>query len=227
MSETLTEAEAVAELARLSAEIARHDALYHLLDAPQITDAEYDALVRRNRAIEAQFPDLIRSDSPSRRVGAKAAEGFTKFRHGIPMTSLDNVFTPDEFADFAARVRRFLGLPPDQALPLVAEPKIDGLSINLLYEDGRFVRGATRGDGFEGEDVTANLLTLASLPHRLAGACPARIEIRGEVYMMNADFTALLAKQEAAIAAREARRAAGEKLGGAIVLPVNPRNAAA
>jgi DNA ligase (NAD+) len=227
MSETLTEGEAVDELARLSAEIARHDRLYHREDTPEITDAEYDALVRRNRAIEAQFPDLIRPDSPTHRVGAAPAEGFAKSRHGAPMLSLDNVFAPEDFADFAARIRRFLALPADQALPLVAEPKIDGLSINLLYEDGRFIRGATRGDGIEGEDVTQNLLTLDSVPRKLAKPCPARIEIRGEVYMTRADFTALLAKQEAAIAAREARRAAGEKLGGAIVLPVNPRNAAA
>ena len=223
----MTEAEAAAELERLAAEIARHDALYHRDDAPEITDAEYDALVRRNRAIEAQFPNLIRDDSPTHRVGAATAEGFSKSRHGVPMLSLDNVFDADEFAEFAARIRRFLGLPPDQALPLVAEPKIDGLSINLLYEDGQFIRGATRGDGVEGEDVTANLVTLDSLPRRLQAPCPARIEIRGEVYMTRADFLAFRAQQEAGLAAREARRSAGEKLGDNVIIPVNPRNAAA
>lgn len=227
MSSTMTEAEAAAELERLAAEIARHDALYHRDDAPEITDAEYDALVQRNRAIEAQFPDLIRADSPSHRVGAATVEGFSKSRHGVPMLSLDNVFDAEEFAEFAARIRRFLGLPPDQALPLVAEPKIDGLSINLLYEGGQFIRGATRGDGIEGEDVTANLLTLESLPRRLPAPCPARIEIRGEVYMTRADFLAFRAQQKTALAAREARRSAGEKLGDNVVIPVNPRNAAA
>ncbi|HEY4254284.1 MAG TPA: NAD-dependent DNA ligase LigA [Roseomonas sp.] len=227
MSETLTEAQAAAELERLAAEIARHDALYHGQDAPEITDADYDALVRRNRAIEAQFPDLIRADSPSRRVGAAASETFAKSQHGEPMLSLDNVFGPEEFAEFAARIRRFLGLGAEETLAFVAEPKIDGLSINLLYEKGRFVRGATRGDGLVGEDVTANLRTLKDLPLRLKGPHPDRIEIRGEVFMEKADFIIFRDAQAAALAERHRRREAGEKLGEAIVVPANPRNAAA
>ncbi|MBB5688988.1 NAD-dependent DNA ligase LigA [Roseomonas alkaliterrae] len=223
----LTEAEAAAELAALAAEIAHHDALYHGQDAPEISDAEYDALVARNRAIEARFPHLVREDSPSRRVGAAAAEGFAKARHGEPMLSLDNVFSAEEFATFCARIRRFLDLAEAEPLAFVAEPKIDGLSINLLYEDGAFTRGATRGDGTEGEDVTANLLTIPDLPRRLNAPFPARIEIRGEVFMDKADFLRFRAAQEQAAIEREARRARGEKLGEAIVIPANPRNAAA
>jgi DNA ligase (NAD+) len=224
---TLTEDEAAAELAALAAEIAHHDALYHGRDAPEITDAEYDALVLRNRAIEARFPDLVRDDSPSRRVGTAVAEGFAKFRHGEPMLSLDNVFSAEEFAEFCARIRRFLGLAAEEPLAFVAEPKIDGLSINLVYVDGAFVKGATRGDGTEGEDVTQNLLTIPDLPRRLHPPFPASIEIRGEVFMDKADFLAFRAAQEAAAEAREARRARGEKLGEAIIVPANPRNAAA
>ncbi|MBR0680114.1 NAD-dependent DNA ligase LigA [Roseomonas eburnea] len=224
---TLTEAEAAAELAALAAEIAHHDALYHGKDAPEISDAAYDALVLRNRAIEARFPALIRADSPSRRVGAAAAEGFAKSRHGEPMLSLNNVFSEEEFAEFCASIRRFLGLPAEEKLPFVAEPKIDGLSINLLYEHGAFAKGATRGDGMEGEDVTQNLLTIPSLPKRLRAPYPARIEIRGEVFMDKADFLAFRAAQERAFEEREQRRARGEKLGEAIVIPANPRNAAA
>jgi len=193
----LSEAEAAAELARLAAEIIRHDRLYHTQDAPEITDADYDALIRRNREIEALFPDLVRADSPSRRVGAAVAEGFTKARHGVPMLSLDNAFGPEDFAEFCRRIRRFLGLG-EERLAFVGEPKIDGLSINLLYEEGRFLRGATRGDGMEGEDVTANLKTLASLPLRLKGTAPGRIEIRGEVFVEKAAF---LAFNEAEVAA--------------------------
>ncbi|WP_137126522.1 NAD-dependent DNA ligase LigA [Roseomonas sp. HF4] len=224
---TLTEDEAAAELEALAAEIAHHDALYHGRDAPEITDAEYDALVLRNRAIEACFPALVRDDSPSRRVGGTVAEGFAKSRHGEPMLSLDNVFSAEEFAEFCARIRRFLGLAAEEPLAFVAEPKIDGLSINLLYEDGAFVKGATRGDGTEGEDVTQNLLTIPDLPRRLHPPFPASIEIRGEVFMDKADFLAFRATQEQAAEAREARRARGEKLGDAIVVPANPRNAAA
>lgn len=224
---SLTEAEAAEELAALAAEIARHDALYHTQDAPEISDADYDALVRRNRAIEARFPPLIREDSPSRRVGAATAEGFAKSRHGEPMLSLNNVFSEAEFAEFCASIRRFLRVPAEQPLHFVAEPKIDGLSINLLYEDGVFVKGVTRGDGTEGEDVTANLLTMPSLPRRLHAPFPARIEIRGEVFMDKADFLAFRATQEKAAEEREERRARGEKLGDAVVVPVNPRNAAA
>ncbi len=224
---SLTEAEAAEELEALAAEIAHHDALYHGKDAPEISDADYDTLVRRNRAIEAQFPALIRMDSPSRRVGAATAEGFAKSRHGEPMLSLNNVFSDAEFAEFCASIRRFLRVPAEEALRFVAEPKIDGLSINLLYEDGAFIRGVTRGDGNEGEDVTANLLTMPSIPRRLHAPFPARIEIRGEVFMDKADFLAFRATQEQALADREARRAQGGRLGDAVIVPVNPRNAAA
>ena len=223
----LTELDAVIELAELARDIARHDRLYHSKDQPEITDAEYDALVARNRALEARFPHLIRSDSPSRRVGAPVAEGFAKSRHGEPMLSLDNVFSPGEFSDFCKRIRRFLGLLETEALAFVGEPKIDGLSINLLYENGVFIKGATRGDGAEGEDVTANLLTIPSLPRHLNPPFPASIEIRGEVFMEKADFLAFRTTQEEASEARETRRAAGEKLGDAVVIPANPRNAAA
>jgi DNA ligase (NAD+) len=209
--EHLTEDEARAELTQLAEAIARADRAYHERDAPEITDAAYDALRQRNDAIESRFPALIRADSPARRVGAPPAGGFAKLRHGAPMLSLGNVFAPDEFAEFCARARRFLGLGSEIPLRFVGEPKIDGLSINLTYEDGVFVRGATRGDGTEGEDVTANLRTLATVPARLRGAAPARIEIRGEVFMTKADFLALNAAQEAA----------GERLF------ANPRNAAA
>ena len=204
-------AAAAAELAWLAGEIARHDALYYRHDAPEISDAAYDALRQRNAAIEARFPDLVRSDSPSRRVGAAPEGGFAKLRHLQPMLSLDNVFDPAEFVEFCARARRFLGLGAEAPLGFVGEPKIDGLSINLTYEHGHFVRGATRGDGMEGEDVTANLRTMAAVPRRLHGPAPALIEIRGEVFMAKADFLALNAAQEAA----------GEKVF------ANPRNAAA
>jgi DNA ligase (NAD+) len=225
--EALNELDAAIELTALAREIARHDRLYHGKDQPEISDAAYDALVARNRAIEARFPQLIRTDSPSRRVGAAVAEGFAKSRHGEPMLSLDNVFSPEEFSDFCKRIRRFLGLAEDEALAFVGEPKIDGLSINLLYENGVFIKGATRGDGAEGEDVTANLLTIPSLPRHLKPPFPASIEIRGEVFMEKADFLSFRTTQEEAAEAREARRAAGEKLGEAVVIPANPRNAAA
>ncbi len=208
---SLTEAEAAAELKRLAEVIARHDLAYHERDAPEITDADYDALRRRNAALEAQFPGLVRADSPSRRVGAAPDGAFGKIRHRVPMLSLGNAFDAAEFLEFYARVRRFLGVSPAAPLALVGEPKIDGLSISLTYENGVFVRGATRGDGAEGEDVTANLRTLEALPQKLHGAAPALIEIRGEVFMMKADFLALNAAQEAA----------GQKLF------ANPRNAAA
>ena len=207
----LTEEAARTELAHLAAEIARHDRAYHELDAPEITDAEYDALRRRNAAIEAQFPALVRADSPSHRVGAAPAGGFAKLRHGVPMLSLDNAFDPADFAEFCERVRRFLGLKKAETLAFVGEPKIDGLSISLTYLDGQLVRGATRGDGLEGEDVTANMRTLRSLPQTLPGHAPSRIEIRGEVFMSKADFLALNAAQDAA----------GQKIF------ANPRNAAA
>ena len=208
--EALSEAEAAAELAILATEIARHDRAYHERDAPEITDAEYDALRRRNAAIEARFPALVRADSPTKAVGARAATGFAKITHRLPMLSLDNAFDVADFNEFCERIRRFLGLS-DTALAMVGEPKIDGLSISLTYEHGRFVRGATRGDGMEGEDVTRNLLTMAAVPRVLAGPAPALIEIRGEVFMTKADFLALNTAQEAA----------GQKLF------ANPRNAAA
>jgi len=207
----LTEAEAAAELERLAVEIARHDRAYHEHDTPEITDAEYDALRRRNTAIEAKFPELIRSDSPTRRVGGAPASGFAKVRHRVPMLSLDNAFGPEEFAEFCARARRFLGLAAGAALHFVGEPKIDGLSISLTYENGELIQAATRGDGTEGEDVTDNIRTMQAVPATLKGKAPARIEVRGEVFMTKADFLALNAAQEAA--------------GGKIF--ANPRNAAA
>jgi DNA ligase (NAD+) len=225
--EALTEEEASQELAALAAEIAHHDALYHTQDAPEISDAAYDALVRRNRAIEARFPELIREDSPSRRVGAEVAEGFSQSRHGVPMLSLDNAFSDEDFRGFTASIRRFLRLEAEERLAFVGEPKIDGLSVNLLYENGHFVRGATRGDGTTGEDITQNLLTLADLPRRLKGHAPARVEIRGEVFCEKEDFLAFRAAQVQAAAEREQRRERGEKVGPAITIPVNPRNFAA
>ncbi|HWA78707.1 MAG TPA: NAD-dependent DNA ligase LigA, partial [Acetobacteraceae bacterium] len=209
--EALDEKEARAELARLATRIAEADRAYYEADSPVMTDAEYDRLRARNAAIEARFPLLVRPDSPSRRVGATPAGGFRKLRHREPMISLDNVLTPAEFSEFVSRARRFLGLDPSRALPMVAEPKIDGLSISLTYEDGRFVSGATRGDGIEGEDVTANLKTMKAVPQRLHGGAPSFIEIRGEVYMTKTDFLAL----------NEAQEKAGEKIF------ANPRNAAA
>jgi DNA ligase (NAD+) len=207
----LTAAEAATELERLAGEIACHDRLYHTLDAPEISDADYDAFRRRNSEIEARFPKLVRADSPSRRVGGAPETGFAKLRHLVPMLSLDNAFGAEEFAEFCARARRFLGLAADAKLACVGEPKIDGLSINLTYEHGRFVRGATRGDGTEGEDVTANLRTIKSIPARLHGRAPDRIEIRGEVFMTKADFLAM----------NEAQAKADQRLF------ANPRNAAA
>jgi DNA ligase (NAD+) len=205
------EPEAAVELERLAREIAHHDRLYYQQDAPEITDAEYDALRRRNAAIEARFPHLIRPDSPSARVGGVPETGFAKLRHRVPMLSLDNAMNAEEFAEFCARARRFLGLAADARLEFVAEPKIDGLSINLTYEHGRFVHGATRGDGSIGEDVTANLRTMDSVPDELRGDAPALIEIRGEVFMTKADFLTM----------NEAQASGGHKVF------ANPRNAAA
>lgn len=214
-----TDEEAAAELASLAAEIARHNALYHTDDAPEISDADYDALVRRNRAIEAAFPHLVRADSPSIQVGAAPAAHLAKVAHARPMLSLDNAFTDEEVADFVGRVRRFLSLSPDEAVALTAEPKIDGLSCSLRYEDRRLVRALTRGDGSVGEDVTANVLTIGDIPRQLPADAPAMFEVRGEVYMEKAAFAALnarlLAEAEAAGDPAKARRFA------------NPRNAAA
>ncbi len=183
--EQLSQEQAAAELARLAGEIARHDKLYYSKDAPELTDAEYDALRKRNAAIEARFPDLVREDSPSLRVGAAPAEKFGKVRHLVAMLSLDNAFDAVDAHAFVARVQRFLNLDAPPAF--TAEPKIDGLSASLRYEKGRFVQGATRGDGREGEDVTANLRTIADIPHLIKGA-PAVLEVRGEVYMEKAAF---------------------------------------
>ena len=209
----LNETEAAGELERLAALIARLGRAYHGADAPEATDAEYDALFRRNEAIEQRFPELIRADTPSARVGSAPEGGFAKHPHLVPMLSLENVFDRAEFEAFAARARRFLGLKDEADAPLrvVAEPKIDGLSISLTYENGVFVRGATRGDGAVGEDVTENLRTLKGLPQRLHGDAPALIEIRGEVFLRKADFLGLNAHQ-----AETGQR-----------LFANPRNAAA
>lgn len=189
----LTQKEAAAELERLAGEIARHDKLYHEKDAPLISDAEYDRLRVRNSAIEARFPELVREDSPSTRVGGAPAEKFGKVRHAVPMLSLDNAFDADDAKSFVQRVQRFLNLSAPPAI--TAEPKIDGLSASLRYENGKFVQGATRGDGREGEDVTANLRTIADIPHVIKGA-PAVLEVRGEVYMEKAAFANMNAALE-------------------------------
>ncbi|WP_426040682.1 NAD-dependent DNA ligase LigA [Brevundimonas sp. TWP2-3-4b1] len=196
--ESLTEAEAEAELARLAASMARQDALYAEA-APEISDADYDALRARNLAIETRFPALVRENSPSRRVGAPVSSQFAEVRHGVPMLSLDNAFDDGDVTDFVARIARFLNLPPDEVIAFVAEPKIDGLSANLRYENGILVQGTTRGDGRAGEDITANLKTIADIPHRLKGSgWPALIEVRGEVYAPNDAFAAFNAEAEAA-----------------------------
>jgi DNA ligase (NAD+) len=216
--EALTEEEARDELARLAAEIRRHDRLYHTEDAPEISDADYDALRRRNAAIEARFPELIREDSPSRRVGAAPATGFAKVTHSRPMLSLENAFEESDVREFFAGIRNFFrrttteALVAEDKIEIMAEPKIDGLSIGLTYRRGRLAQGATRGDGVTGENVTTNIRTLKTVPETLKGAgWPELIEIRGEVYMEREGFFAL----------NEEREAEGE--------PVfaNPRNAAA
>jgi DNA ligase (NAD+) len=194
----LTEADAREELDRLTAELARHDALYHRQDAPEISDADYDALKRRALEIEELFPDLTSAASPSQVVGAAGSSQFAPVRHGVPMLSLDNAFDPAEVTDFEARIRRFLKLPADEHVAFVAEPKIDGLSASLRYEKGVLVQGATRGDGKTGEDVTANLRTLDDIPERLSGkGWPDVIEVRGEVYAPNDAFDAFNAAAEA------------------------------
>lgn len=190
--ETLTEAEAIDELAYLAAEIARHDELYYAASAPDLSDAEYDTLRRRNSAIEARFPNLRRDDSPTANVGAAPAAGFARISHSRPMLSLGNAFSADDMADFLDRVRRFLGLAEDVPVPLIGEPKIDGLSASVRYEDGKLIQAATRGDGTVGEDVTANMLTIDDLPKELVDSdVPAILEVRGEVYMKIAEFEAL------------------------------------
>jgi DNA ligase (NAD+) len=196
--EDLTPEEAAQELALLAEEIAKHDAAYHQQDAPIISDAEYDALRRRNEAIEKAFPDLQRDDSPTKRVGFSVADGFKKVTHRVPMLSLGNAFSNEDLEDFVARARKFFPSEANNDLAFTAEPKIDGLSASLRYENGVFVQGATRGDGSEGEDITENLKTIKDIPQKLVGDdVPAAFEVRGEVYMSHADFEALNAKLEA------------------------------
>jgi DNA ligase (NAD+) len=191
---TLTEAEAEHE--RLSREIAHHDKLYYQEDQPEITDAEYDALRLRLEALERRFPELAGETSPSAKVGAPPSAKFAKVRHTVRMLSLGNVFTDDEVHDFVARVRRFLKLDAGSPLDFTAELKIDGLSVSLRYERGRLVVAATRGDGSEGEDVTANVRTIADIPNELKGRnIPEVFEVRGEVYMSNSDFLAMNERQ--------------------------------
>ncbi|MEL6335288.1 MAG: NAD-dependent DNA ligase LigA [Pseudomonadota bacterium] len=206
----MTPEEAEAEIARLSAELHRHDEAYHRDDTPEISDADYDALKRRLRALEAAHPALIQADSPTQTVGAAPAEGFAKVRHRVSMLSLGNAFSDEDATEFDARIRRFLTLSAEEPVAYVAEPKIDGLSLSLRYEDGVLVEAATRGDGTEGENVTANARTIGDIPQRIEGA-PAVLEVRGEVYMTQADFTAMNARQAEA----------GQKVF------ANPRNAAA
>ncbi|SMC59069.1 NAD-dependent DNA ligase LigA [Rhizobium sp. RU36D] len=186
-----------AELERLAREIAHHDALYHGKDQPEVSDADYDALKQRNDAIEALFPDLIRTDSPSQRVGAAPAGIFSQVTHARPMLSLDNTFSDEDVADFVASVYRFLGNLPDQSIAFTAEPKIDGLSMSIRYENGRLTTAATRGDGTTGENVTANILTIKEIPRTLPAGVPEIVEVRGEVYMAKSDFLALNAQMEA------------------------------
>ena len=197
--EALTEPEADSELARLAAAIAEADVAYHQKDAPEITDAAYDALRRRNDAIEAAFPHLVREDSPTMKVGAPPAEGFAKVRHAVPMLSLAKAYTDEDVVDFIERGRRFFQRDEGLEIAFTAEPKIDGLSASLRYENGVFVQGATRGDGAVGEDITANLRTIKDIPEKLKGSgWPQTIEIRGEVYMTYAEFQALKERSAAA-----------------------------
>ncbi|MDY7099356.1 MAG: NAD-dependent DNA ligase LigA, partial [Pseudomonadota bacterium] len=188
----ISEAEAANELMRLARQIAKHDKLYHADDAPEITDQEYDALVRRNRELEEAFPDLVRPDSPSRNVGHQiAASPLSKVKHEVRMMSLDNAFNGEEVGDWAARMRRFLSLDADAELAFTAEDKIDGLSCSLRYENGKLVRAATRGDGQVGEDVTPNVAHISDIPQQLPDGVPEVFEVRGEVYMERAAFAAL------------------------------------
>src|ERR1700690_1282835 len=208
----LTEAQAKAELARLGTELAAQDKRYCQQDKPTVSDAEYDALRTRNAAIEKRFPDLVRPDSPSRRVGPAPTGRFKKGPHAVAMLSLDNAFAEQDVVDFVARIRRFLKLSDDEKIAFSAEPKIDGLSMSLRYEDGALIPAATRGDGAEGEDVTANIRTLKDVPLELKGRhVPKICEVRGEVYMTKADFLKL----------NERQKAAGD------TIFANPRNSAA
>ncbi|MGI8931321.1 MAG: NAD-dependent DNA ligase LigA, partial [Sphingomicrobium sp.] len=195
---------------RLAKDIARHNRAYHDRDAPEISDAEFDALMRENAELEAEYPHLVRADSPSRIVGSAPTSSLAKLPHSKPMLSLENAFSDDEVRDFLGRVRRFLNLSADEPVALIAEPKIDGLSCSLRYEDGALVLAATRGDGSVGEDVTPNVRTISDIPQSI-GHAPPVLEVRGEIYMSKTDFAALNERQEAA--------------GGKIF--ANPRNAAA
>ncbi len=192
----LSQTEAAKELERLATEIAEHDRRYYSQDAPIISDADYDAQRKRNTAIEERFPKLVRADSPSHRVGAKPSEKFAKIIHAAPMLSLDNAFDDEDVHDFAVRVRRFLGLKEDDDLTITAEPKIDGLSASLRYEDGILVQAATRGDGTEGEDITPNVRTIKDVPLHLKDKPPGVLEVRGEIYMSHKEFAALNKRQE-------------------------------
>lgn len=209
--DALDEQAAAAELDRLAKELSHHDELYHAKDAPEISDADYDGLKKRNAAIEERFPQLIRADSPSIKVGAAPLATFAPITHSRPMLSLDNAFADDDVRDFVNSVYRFLGQLPDGAIAFTAEPKIDGLSMSIRYENGILVNAATRGDGTTGENVTANVKTIKEIPNRLPKSAPAVVEVRGEVYMGKSDFLALNAEMEAK----------GKQL------YVNPRNTAA
>jgi DNA ligase (NAD+) len=192
----LSEAQAKAEHARLEAEIGAHDRRYYQDDAPTVSDAEYDALRQRYNAIEARFPQLRTAESLSAKVGAAPSGRFAKVRHALPMLSLDNAFSEEDVVEFVQRIRRFLRLPDDETIAFTAEPKIDGLSMSLRYEEGKLVSAATRGDGSVGEDVTANVRTLKDVPHKLKGRnIPEVAEVRGEIYMTKQAFLALNKRQ--------------------------------
>src|ERR1700694_1856633 len=210
--DTLTKAQAKVELKRLAREIENHDKHYYQEDAPKISDADYDALRKRFNAIEARFPEFVTSDSPSKKIGAQPSGRFAKVRHAVPMLSLDNAFAEEDVVDFVARIRRFLKLGDDDEIAFSAEPKIDGLSMSLRCQGGELVTAATRGDGAEGEDVTANIRTLEDVPKKLKGRnVPDVCEVRGEVYMTKQAFLAL----------NERQKAAGD------TIFANPRNSAA
>src|SRR3984885_8460140 len=210
--DTLTKAQAKVELKRLALELEGHDKRYYQDDAPKISDAEYDALRQRYHAIEKRFPEFVTSESPSQKIGAAPSGRFRKVRHAVPMLSLDNAFAEEDVIDFVGRIRRFLKLGDDDSIDFSAEPKIDGLSMSLRYEAGELVTAATRGDGAEGEDVTANIRTLEDVPKKLKGSnVPELCEVRGEVYMTKQAFLAL----------NERQKAAGD------TIFANPRNSAA
>ncbi|MCF6305237.1 MAG: NAD-dependent DNA ligase LigA [Rhodobacteraceae bacterium] len=192
----MTEAQASAELEQIAQAMAAADIAYHQNDAPEISDAKYDALKQRNAALETAFPDLVRDDSPSKKIGAAVRSGFGKIKHIVPMLSLGNAFSDADVIEFDKRIRKFLSISDDQPLAYTAEPKIDGLSLALRYENGVLVSAATRGDGETGEEVSQNAKTIADIPHKISGA-PDIFEVRGEVYMSHKDFEALNAAQSA------------------------------